>query len=56
MRRRAFVALVGGVLVAPRLLAQKAYRIGFLGTAFASGYAREVEWIRSGLRDLGCCW
>jgi putative ABC transport system substrate-binding protein len=45
--------MIGGVLAAPRALAQKAYRIGFLGTAFASGYVREVEWIRSGLRDLG---
>ena len=53
MSRRRFVAMVGGVLVAPSLLAQKTYRIGFLGTAFASGYVREVEWIRSGLRDLG---
>jgi putative ABC transport system substrate-binding protein len=42
-----------GVLGAPRVLAQKAYRVGFLGTAFASGYVREVEWIRSGLRHLG---
>jgi putative ABC transport system substrate-binding protein len=53
MRRRTFVALIGGSVFAPRLLAQKVYRVGFLGTAFASGYVREVEWIRSGLRDLG---
>lgn len=45
--------MIGGVLAAPTVLAQKAYRIGFLGTAFASGYVREVEWIRAGLRDLG---
>jgi putative ABC transport system substrate-binding protein len=29
------------------------HRIGFLGTAFASGYVRELEWIRSGLAKLG---
>ena len=29
------------------------YRIGFLGAASAAGYAREVEAMRDGLRDLG---
>jgi putative ABC transport system substrate-binding protein len=29
------------------------YRIGFLGIAFASGYVRELDWIRGGLRNLG---
>jgi putative ABC transport system substrate-binding protein len=57
MRRREFVVLVGGALGLPLLgLAQpgaKVRRIGFLGTAFASGYVREVEWVRGGLRDLG---
>jgi putative ABC transport system substrate-binding protein len=28
-------------------------RIGFLGTAFESGYVRELEWIRAGLRKFG---
>jgi putative ABC transport system substrate-binding protein len=28
-------------------------RIGFLGAAHASGYARELEWIRAGLADRG---
>lgn len=31
----------------------KSYRIGFLGTASAPGYVREVEWIREGLRRYG---
>ena len=26
----------------------KVYRVGFLGTASASGYVREIEWIRAG--------
>ncbi len=57
MRRREFVALIGGALGFPRVgLAQptaRVHRIGFLGTAFASGYVREVEWVRGGLRVLG---
>lgn len=31
----------------------KIYRIGFLGVASLSGYVRELEAIRAGLRDLG---
>lgn len=31
----------------------KVWRIGFLGTASASGYVREIEAIRAGLRELG---
>ena len=31
----------------------KVYRVGFLGTASASGYVREIEWIRAGLRKAG---
>lgn len=57
MQRREFVVLVGGALGLPLVgLAQpatKVHRIGFLGTAFASGYVRELEWVRRGLRDLG---
>jgi hypothetical protein len=53
MRRREFVVFVGGALGLPLVgLAQpaaKVHRIGFLGTAFASGYVREVEWVRGGL-------
>lgn len=57
MDRRRFVAAIGSALAAPlSAIAQpaaKVYRIGFLGTASASGYVREVEWIRGGLRKLG---
>ena len=57
MDRRRFVAMIGSALTAPSAFAQqptaKSYRVGFLGIAFASGYVREIEWIRSGLRDLG---
>ena len=31
----------------------KVYRVGFLGTAFASGYVRELDWVREGLRKFG---
>ncbi|MBF8305822.1 MAG: hypothetical protein HW398_1010, partial [Acidobacteria bacterium] len=31
----------------------KVHRIGFLGVAFASGYVRELDWVRGGLRNLG---
>jgi putative ABC transport system substrate-binding protein len=56
--RRTLLRVIGSVLLAtPHFgLAQsslKVKRVGFLGTAFASGYSREVEWIRAGLRDLG---
>ena len=33
--------------------AAKVHRIGFLGTAFASGYVSELDWVRAGLRNLG---
>jgi putative ABC transport system substrate-binding protein len=57
-RRRLLTALVASALAAPfASLAQqpaaKLHRIGFLGTAFASGYVREVDWVRAGLRKLG---
>jgi putative ABC transport system substrate-binding protein len=32
---------------------RKIWRIGFLGTASASGYVKEIDAIRAGLRDLG---
>ena len=35
--------------------AGRVYRIGFLGTASASGQANRVEALRAGLRDLGAC-
>jgi putative ABC transport system substrate-binding protein len=56
MDRRGFVVLIGGALAAPFVQAQqiaRIYRVGFLGVAHASGYVRELDWIRSGLRNLG---
>ena len=58
MRRRGFLAGAGALLAAPlaalcQAQTAKGHRIGFLGIAFASGYVRELDWIRAGLRDLG---
>lgn len=53
MNRRIFFAAIAGVLASPGLFAQKVHRIGFLGIAFASGYVRELDWIRDGLVKLG---
>jgi putative ABC transport system substrate-binding protein len=58
MRRREFITAIAGSAAAWPLTAQaqqtgKIARIGFLGAASASGYARQVEGFRSGLRDLG---
>ena len=58
MRRRAFITLLASTLSAWPLVARaqqagKVARIGFLGTASASGYANEVEAFRQGLRELG---
>ena len=58
MNRRHFIRVVGGLAVASPLvlhaqpLARPA-RIGFLGSASASGSAKSVEALRIGLRDLG---
>ena len=56
-RRKLLVALGVGALAAPLTsFAQqkgKVWRIGFLGTATASGFERRVEALRAGLRDLG---
>jgi putative ABC transport system substrate-binding protein len=57
-QRRKFVAALGaGLLAAPLgLHAQqqgKVWRIGFLGTASASGYVKEIDAIRTELRKLG---
>jgi putative ABC transport system substrate-binding protein len=54
----AMLALGAIALSAPRaLLGQqqgvKVHRLGFLGTAFAAGYVRELDWVRAGLRKLG---
>jgi len=59
MRRELLMAGGAGLclLAAPLAsLAQqqaKVWRIGFLGATSASGYARQVEALRAGLRDLG---
>jgi putative tryptophan/tyrosine transport system substrate-binding protein len=56
-RRKLLVALGVGALATPlTAFAQqkgKVWRIGFLGTASASGYAGRVDALRAGLRDLG---
>ena len=55
-QRRKFISALGaGLLVAPLgVRAQdKVWRIGFLGTASASGYVREIDAIRDELRKLG---
>jgi putative ABC transport system substrate-binding protein len=56
-RRKLLVALGASALTAPLgSFAQqqgKVWRIGFLGTASASGYIKEMDAIRAGLRDLG---
>jgi putative tryptophan/tyrosine transport system substrate-binding protein len=56
--RRKFLATLGGAAAAWPLSARaqqpkKVPRIGFLGAASASGYARQLEGFRLGLRDLG---
>src|SRR3954453_19529333 len=58
MKRRQFIKVVAGMAVASPLdlYAQplpKIARIGFLGSASASGSAKAVEALRSGLRYLG---
>lgn len=58
MRRRECVVLMGAFVVAPlAAVAQqpgaKIWRIGFLGISHASGYVKELGWVREGLRDLG---
>ncbi len=57
MDRRTFLASLGAVLVAPLAAeaqpAGKVPRIGFLGSASASGYTSQLEGLRMGFRDLG---
>lgn len=51
-----FLVAVGAALPEVPLAqaqSERVYRVGFLGTAFASGYVRELDWIRDGLRKLG---
>src|SRR5436190_9468377 len=57
MKRRKFIALIGGVVALPRAArAQqpaRVARIGFLGTASVTGWASKVDALRAGLSDLG---
>ena len=58
MRRREFVALVGGAAVAWPIAARaqqagKVFRIGFLGSPSAASLPERNEAFRAGLRDLG---
>jgi len=56
-RRKLIVALGAGALAAPlSSFAQqqgKVWRIGFLGASTADGFARPIDSLRAGLRDLG---
>lgn len=56
-RRKLISALGAGALTAPfASIAQqqgKVWRIGFLGAATAQGYARHIDALRAGLRELG---
>lgn len=55
--RRSFVALIGSVLAAPRVVlaqaAAKVPRIGFLISETLAGQASRLEALRAGLRELG---
>src|SRR5256886_9564530 len=57
MRRREFITAVGGArglpFAARAQQAAKVYRIGYLGVASHAGYAREIEALLRGLRQLG---
>jgi putative ABC transport system substrate-binding protein len=51
-----FLASIGACSLALPSLAQpqgKVWRIGFLGSGSAAGYAKQVEALRAGLRELG---
>ncbi len=54
-RRKLLAALGAAALASPftGYAQTKVWRIGFLGAASASGYVKEVDAIRAGLRDLG---
>jgi putative tryptophan/tyrosine transport system substrate-binding protein len=58
MQRREFITLLGGVTAAWPLVARaqplgNVYHIGYLGSASHAGYAREIEALLKGLRQLG---
>ena len=57
-RRQTVIALGVGSIVSPfGVIAQqptgKVFRMGFLGSTSAAGYANQVQALRGGLRDLG---
>jgi putative ABC transport system substrate-binding protein len=58
MKRRDFIALLGGTVVVRPLAARaqqprKVARVGFLGAASATNYANQLSGLRQGLADLG---
>jgi putative tryptophan/tyrosine transport system substrate-binding protein len=56
VRRREFITLLGAAAWPLAVRAQQAgkvHRIGFLGSATASGSAKAVESLRTGLREFG---
>jgi putative tryptophan/tyrosine transport system substrate-binding protein len=56
LRRRSFLSLVAGATAEwclPALALNNPPRIGFLGAATAAGWSRQIDALRSGLRDLG---
>ena len=57
MRRREFIAALGGAVIAPQTAraqgSSKIPRLGFLGVTVASSWASRLEALRSGLRRLG---
>ena len=53
MRRREFIAFVGSTAVAWPLAAHAMPVIGLLGSATASGWARQMSAFHQGLRDSG---
>src|SRR3954447_9532635 len=58
MKRRHFIKVVGGMAVSSPLVLHaqpltRLARIGFLGSASATGSAKSVEALRTGLRDHG---
>jgi len=57
IRRREFIVVLGGMVALPLPLraqqAAKVYRIGYLGVTSHAGYAREIEALLRGLRQLG---
>ncbi|ACA20971.1 protein of unknown function DUF534 [Methylobacterium sp. 4-46] len=56
MKRRQFLATLGAASVSRPMLARSQPvlpRIGFLGAATPNGYARQVESLKLGLRELG---